>query len=115
MDPFFTVGKLESFTVVEFQTHSLMSGMELQRIEQALYKLVEEGANRLLLDFAQVQYLSSQAIGLVVALRTKTSKAADGKLALCGIGPQLHQLLKITALDRVLSIYKSRREAVMAK
>ena len=69
----------------------------------------------MLIDFSKVEYLSSQAIGLVVALRTKTSKAPGGKLALCGIGPQLQQLLKITALDRVLSIYKSRREAVREK
>lgn len=113
MEPFFKVGKLDPFTVVVFQTQSLMSGMDLQRIEQALYQLVDNGANKLLLDFSSVEYLSSQAIGIVVALRSKTAKAA-GKLALCGVGPQLQQLLKITALDRILPIYKTRKDALAA-
>ena len=115
MEPFFKVGKLDPYTIIDFQVQSLMSGQELQRIEQSLYQLVEEGASKLLLDFTQVQYLSSQAIGIVVALRAKTTKAPGGKLALCGVGTQLHQLLKITALDRILPIYKTRKDALAAK
>jgi anti-sigma B factor antagonist len=111
MEPFFKVGHVNPYTIVQFETASLMSGSELQRIEQALYQLVDDGGKFLLLDFEKVQYLSSQAIGMVVALRAKTSKAA-GKLALCGVGPQLQQLLKITALDRILPIYKSRKDAL---
>jgi len=115
MEPFYKVGKLDPYTVVDFQVQSLMSGQELQRIEQSLYQLVDEGASKRLLDFTQVQYLSSQAIGIVVALRSKTAKAPGGKLALCGVGTQLHQLLKITALDRILPIYKTRKDALAAK
>ena len=111
MEQFYKVGHVNPYTVVQFETPSLMSGAELQRIEQSLYQLVEDGSKFLLLDFEKVQYLSSQAIGMVVALRAKTSKAA-GKLVLCGVGSQLQQLLKITALDRILPIYKTRKEAL---
>ena len=111
MEQFFKVGQVNPYTVVQFETPSLMSGAELQRIEQALYQLVDDGGKFLLLDFEKVQYLSSQAIGMVVALRAKTAKAA-GKLVLCGVGSQLQQLLKITALDRILPIYKTRKEAL---
>src|SRR5258708_3719518 len=50
MEQFFKVGHVNPYTVVQFETPSLMSGSELQRIEQALYQLVDEGGKFLLLD-----------------------------------------------------------------
>ncbi|MDB5173027.1 MAG: anti-anti-sigma factor [Phycisphaerales bacterium] len=113
MDPFFSVGKLGEYTLVEFKTASLMNPTELERIAQGLYRLVDEdGAKLVLMDFTPVEYLSSQAIGMVVGLHKKVSQIPGGKLALCGVGPQLLQLLKITRLDRLLKVFKTQKEAV---
>ncbi|HWE96612.1 MAG TPA: STAS domain-containing protein [Tepidisphaeraceae bacterium] len=113
MDPFFSVGKLGEFTVVEFKTASLMNAMELERIAQGIYRLVdEEGAKLLLMDFTPVEYLSSQAIGILVGLNKKLSQVPGSRLALCGVRPQLMQLLKITRLDRMLKVFKTQQDAV---
>ncbi|MDB5358541.1 MAG: anti-anti-sigma factor [Phycisphaerales bacterium] len=113
MDPFFSVGKLGDFTLIEFKTASLMNALELERIAQGIYRLVdEEGAKLLLIDFTPVEYLSSQAIGMVVGLHKKIAQIPGGKLALCGVGPQLLQLLKITRLDRLLKVFKTQKDAV---
>src|SRR5687768_12093934 len=40
MDQFFTVQQVEKYTVVEFQTASLMNPTDLERIGAALYRLV---------------------------------------------------------------------------
>lgn len=109
----FIVQQVEKFTVVEFRNASLMDPVELENIGQALYRLVDaEDQRRIVLDFEKVQYLSSQAIGIVLTMNKKLSALKNSKLVLCGIGPRLQELLKITRLDRLLTIKPSQREAV---
>lgn len=113
MDTPFVVARAGEFTVVEFRTPSLMNPSELERISTAIHSLVDDHVTgRLLLDFTPVEFLSSQAIGIVVGLHKKVAKIAGGKLVLCGVGPQLMQLLKITRLDRMLKVAKNRQEAI---
>lgn len=112
---FFTVRQSGKYTVVEFQTTSLMNPLELEKIGAGLFRLIdEEKHDRMVLDFTKVQYLSSQAIGIILTLNKKlTGTSAGGEnLVLCGVGPQLMQLLKITRLDRILTIKPTQVEAV---
>jgi anti-sigma B factor antagonist len=109
----FTVQQVEKFTVVEFKNPSLMDPLELETIGQQLYKLVDEQDKRkIVLDFEKVQYLSSQAIGIVLTMNKKLGSLANSKLVLCGVGPKLMDLLKITRLDRLLTIKPTQKEAV---
>lgn len=111
--PSITVQQVEKFTVVEFRNPSLMDPVELERLGQSLYHLIDaEDQRRIILDFEKVQYLSSQAIGIVLTMNKKLSALKNSKLVLCGVGPRLQELLKITRLDRLLTIKPSQREAV---
>lgn len=105
MESFFAERQDRGFTVVTFTTESLMNPMELESIGHSLYSLVDEKKrSKLLLDFAKVKYLSSQAIGIILTLNKKLSQFDGAELVLCGVGPQLQQLLKITRLDKILTI-----------
>lgn len=109
----FTVQRVEKFTVVEFRTPSLMDPVELEHIGHNLYRLIdEEDRRRIVLDFEKVQYLSSQAIGIVLTMQRKLAALPNSTLVLCGVGPKLMELLKITRLDRLLTIKATQREAV---
>lgn len=111
--PLFIVQKIEKYTVIEFRTNSLMNPSELESIATDLYKLVDEEDRRyIVLDFENVKYLSSQAIGIVLTLHKKLSQLKKSSFVLCGVGPTLMQLLKITRLDRVLQLKPSQQEAV---
>jgi anti-sigma B factor antagonist len=113
MNPHFTVHPFDKFSVVEFRTASLMDPLILEEIGKELYRLVdEEDRRKLVLDFERVQYLSSQAIGIVLTLNKKLSPLKYSKLVLCGVGPKLMELLKITRLDRILTIKPTQQEAV---
>ena len=113
MSTHFTVQPIEKFTVVEFKTPSLMDPLILEEIGKELYRLVdEEDKRRLILDFEKVQYLSSQAIGIVLTLNKKLTALKNSKFILCGVGTKLLELLKITRLDRILTVKPTQREAV---
>ena len=109
----YTHQHLGKFTVVEFKTNSLMDPRELEEIAQGLYHLVDKEDRRVMvLDFEKVQYLSSQAIGIVLTINKKLSSLKGSKLILCGVGPKLMELLKITRLDRILTLKPSQKEAL---
>ena len=109
----FNVQEIGENTVVEFTSASLMDPIELEQIAQQLYKLVDEqDRRRIILDFEKVQYLSSQAIGILLAMQKKLSALKKSTLVLCGVGARLMELLRITRLDRVLTIKPSQKEAI---
>ena len=111
--PHFTVQTIDKATVIEFRTASLMDALDLQNIEENLYPLVDEQDKRqIVLDFEPVQYLSSRAIGIVLNMNKKLGTLKNSKLVLCGVGPRLMELIKITRLDRVLTIKPTQKEAV---
>jgi len=109
----FTTQQVEKFTVVEFRNASLMDPIELENIGQSLYRLIDaEDKRRIILDFEKVQYLSSQAVGIILTMNKKLGALSNSKLVLCGIGPRLQELLKITRLDRILTIKPTQKEAL---
>ena len=110
------INQVEPWTVIEFRTASLMDAMELERLGNALYHLVDAEDKRLLiLDFAAVQYISSQAIGIILTLHKKLSALKHSEMILCGVGPKLMELVKITRLDRILKLKPTQREAVKSR
>ncbi len=93
----YLITRIDKATIVEFQIPSLMDPPQLELINSRLSTLVDEMDRRLLiLDFSRVQYLSSQAIGIVITLHRKLSALPHSKLILCGVNSKLAELLRIT-------------------
>ena len=114
MDDLYKLRDYGKHIVVSFHTPTLMNATEVERVRGDLLRLVDEEMRKhLVLDFHRVQFFSSQVIGMLLTLHRKlTAPAAGGTFTLCGVGPQLLELLKISRLDKVLAIKASRKEAV---
>jgi len=109
----FIVNRIEAWTIVEFRTASLMDPIQLEQTAQALYHMIDaEDRRMIILDFEKVQYISSQAIGIVLTMNKKLTALKRTKFVLCGVGEKLMQLIKITRLDRILIIKPSQEEAI---
>ena len=109
----YTLQKIGNVTVVEFVVPSLMDPIALEESKEELFKLVDEqDQRRLLLDFEKVQYLSSQAIGIILGLQKKLAALPRSTMVLCGVGAKLMELIKITRLDKVLKIKPTQQEAL---
>jgi anti-sigma B factor antagonist len=113
MDLPLVIQPIEKYTVVEFRTPSLMDPVVLENISAALTRLVDvEDHRQIVLDFERVQYLSSAALGILMSLRKKLAALPHSSLVLCGVGPKLMELIKITQLHKLLQIKPSQKEAV---
>jgi anti-anti-sigma factor len=108
-----TIQPLGAYTVVEFHTTSLMDPLKLEEIADVLYHIVDAQDKRwIVLDFEKVEYISSQFVGVLLTVHKKLSKLPKSRLVVCGVGPRLTELLKITRLDKILTIKPTQTDAV---
>src|SRR5262249_51807878 len=63
----------------------------------------DPGRRKLLLNFGNVEYLSSAALEMLVTLNKKVTQAA-GELILCNIAPQIYEIFEITKLNKLFRI-----------
>jgi anti-sigma B factor antagonist len=91
-------------TVARFVDKKILDENNIQIIGNQLFALVEEdGAKRIVLDFSNVEYLSSAALGKLITMEKKV-KQAGGKLRLCSIRPDIYEVFAITKLNKVFEI-----------
>jgi anti-sigma B factor antagonist len=108
----FAIEQDGSATVVVFNGPTLMNLAELERIQRRLEALVDEGMRAVVLDFDKVEFMSSQGIGIILALNKKLKSSRGTGMAICGLTPRLLDLFKITRLEKVLKLMPSRTEAI---
>ena len=101
-------------TVVNFVDRKILDEQNIQIIGEQLFGLVdEEGRRKLLLNFGNVEYLSSAALGKLITLNKKL-QAVGGRLILCNIDPQIYEVFEITKLDKFFKIMKEEQAALQA-
>lgn len=99
---------------VEFADRKILEELSIQEIGEELDRLVESlpGA-RLLLNFKNVDHLSSAALGMLVTLNKKV-KERGGELKLSDINRQIFEVFKITKLNRLFEIHDTAEQATAA-
>ena len=103
---------IDGVTVVSFVDSTIRDEEVIQAVGDELFSLVEDdGHTQLLLNFGNVQYLSSAALGKLINLRNKIKKAG-GTLKLCSIADELMEVFRLTRLDKVLQIYDGEQDAL---
>jgi anti-sigma B factor antagonist len=106
------IENIDGVTVVSFVDTKIVTEENIQEVGDQLYSLVEDdGYKQLLLNFGNVQYLSSAALGKLINLKKKVG-AVKGKLKLCCIHPDLLEVFRITRLDQVFEIYPEEQTAI---
>lgn len=92
--------------VVQFVDKKILDEQNIQMIGDDLFRLVDElGRRKILLNFANVEFMSSAALGKLIRLHQRLQQAG-GKLVLCGISNSILEIFVITKLDKMLTIVK---------
>lgn len=93
-------------TVVNFVDKKILDEQNIQMIGDDLFRLVDElGRRKLLLNFANVEFMSSAALGKLIRLHQRLTQVG-GKLVLCNISKNILEIFEITKLDKMLKIVK---------
>jgi len=98
--------------IVEFTNSKIIDEMNIAEIGQTLTNIIDEAPNpKLLLDFGQVEHLSSAALGMLINANGKI-KSKNGQLRLANIKPQIYEVFLITKLNKLFYIHPTRQEAI---
>lgn len=110
----FSVNNRDGICFVEFADRKILEELSINEIGEQLASLVDEHAPiNLLLDFKNVDHLSSAALGMLITLNKKiTSQRAQLKMS--GINPQIYEVFEITKLHKVFDIYDTAAAAKAA-
>ncbi len=101
-----------SVTVVSFVDSKILDEQVIQEIGDELFALIDERYKvKLLLNFENVDYLSSAALGKLIILNRKV-REENGELKFCSIKPKIYDVFKITKLDKIFAIYEDEERAL---
>ncbi len=101
-----TVEDIGDIAVVQFVDKKILDEQNIQMIGDDLFRLVDElGRRKLLLNFTNVDFMSSAALGKLIRLHQRMSQVG-GKLILCGIAKDIMTVFTLTKLDKMLKIVK---------
>jgi anti-sigma B factor antagonist len=81
-------------------------------VHQSLVEVLEARPARLIIDLADVSYMDSSGVGILVdALRRV--RVSGATLALVGVTPRVLSVLQITKLDQFFEMYETMDEALV--
>lgn len=101
-------------TEINFIDKKILDEQNIQIIGEQLFDLVEqEERKKILLNFKNVEYLSSAALGKLISLNKKLQEVG-GRLILCEIAPQIYEVFEITKLDKFFTIEKDEQMALQS-
>ena len=101
-------------TIVQFTDAKVIDQRNINEIGAELTEMVEKGgALQVLINMANVRYLSSAVLGKLISLH-KALITRKGVLKLCNIAPPIYEVFEITRLTKVFDIYKTKEEALNA-
>lgn len=83
------------------------------RFEQEVLGRIDGGQSRLVLDFSDLDYISSAGLR-VVLMAAKRIKPLKGALALCGMGESIREVFEISGFLTILTVCADRDEALAA-
>ena len=106
------VEEIGDVTVARFVDKKILDETNIQVIGNQLFTLVdEEGRKNILLDFENVEYLSSAALGKLITMDKKV-KGAKGRLKLCNVRPDIYEVFAITKLNKLFDMHEDQERAL---
>lgn len=104
----------DSVAVVTFKAASISDVEGIATASKYIKDFVDENHPiRLIFDFRGVKFFSSLVLGVLLEIRSKLA-SYNGEVSISAISPQLHQVFKITNLDKIFTFFPDRESAVRA-
>ena len=110
-----SVKEVNGVAVVDFVNSQLMFATRVvEEIGDELNGLLRDhGFTKVLLDFSNVQYVSSMMLAKLAKLEQEIEKEKV-QLKLCGLGPILKDTFRIGHFERLFSVYDDAESALKA-
>lgn len=108
------VSEVDDATVIRFKDRKILDATNIEELGDELFGLVEdETRKKLLINFTDVEFLSSAALNKLIILDKKV-KAHGGQLKLSDMRSEIHEVFVITRLNQLFDIQDDQDAALAA-
>ncbi len=90
---------------------STMTMSNAPTIRGALLKLINKGANKLVIDLNQVEYIDSSGLSVLVTAYQQL-QANEGEVVLLSPSNNVRSLIELTRLHQIFTIYEDKEAAL---
>jgi anti-sigma B factor antagonist len=106
------IKKVGDVSQIEFIDRNILDEANIQHIGEEIASIIEASPKpKLLISFANVDHLSSAALGTLITINNKV-RSAGGQLRLADIDPQIYEVFVITKLNKLFQIHETTAEAL---
>jgi anti-sigma B factor antagonist len=106
------VERIDGVTVAAFADPALLSDDVIGDVDQQLDLLLQGlGADKVLLSFREVRFMSSTMLAVLVKFARRVARA-QGKLKLCCVAPHLMEVFRAGRFDRLFEIHDKEAAAL---
>lgn len=96
-------------TIVEL--HGRLDTNTADAVERALMEIVARGERRLIIDCAELSFISSAGLRAFI-MSMRSMKEAGGRLALAALRPNVSEVFTMSGLTKVFEIHLTREDAM---
>ncbi len=110
--PNINVEYTDQATIIAFSDRKILEEKDIRSLQTAIMSIVDQNEQMsLVLDFGQVEFLSSAVLGLLIRISKRITEGG-GRLRLCNISPKIYEVFKITQLTKIFDICKDIDQAL---
>ena len=107
-----TIETIEDVAVVNLVEKHISHMPQIEQICQELYDLIDnQNKTKVIIDFSEVQSLSSQTLGVLIKIQKKADQAGS-QVVLCSINHDLRMMFKISHLEKFFTICTDKKESL---
>jgi anti-anti-sigma factor len=86
----------------------ILDSTKAESFRQSVEKLLDGGAETILIDLKDITFIDSSGLGTLVVLLKKV-RSLNRSLSICSINDQVRMLFELTSMDRVFDLYEDRQ------
>jgi anti-sigma B factor antagonist len=97
--------------VISFKGASLIDADCITSAREQIKEFLRRNQpKKIVVDFSEVKFFSSQVLGILLDLRSRVA-VYGGEVVISSIEPRLHRIFKITSLDKIFSFFPDKESA----
>ena len=91
----------------------IMGGPGHDKFKAEIKGLIEQGVNKVVLDFTHVPWINSTGLGILIS-GYHSLRVAEGGLKICKVKERVLSIFYVSRLNEVFDVHPTREEAVAA-
>jgi anti-sigma B factor antagonist len=102
--------EIDGVVILDLQG-KLMGGEDAETFKAAVYKLIEQGKRKVVVNLHDINWINSTGMGILISGYT-TMRRSGGDLTLLHVSDKIRSILYVTKLNTIFRCFESEEDAV---